>query len=77
MSAKLVQIFADRGVAWSAQRIPTAVNLDFLQPEPSSSSVILMRLNGPRSRPTTFLEKLVAQGIEPGTSGSVARNADQ
>jgi hypothetical protein len=42
------------GVAWSAQRIPTAVNLDFLDPEPPlfnsiSSSVILKRLNGARS----------------------------
>jgi hypothetical protein len=46
MSAKLVPTFADRGVAWSAQRIPTAVNLDFLVPEPllfhsGSSSFIL------------------------------------
>jgi hypothetical protein len=45
------------GVAWSAQRIPTAVNLGFLDPEPvlfhsSSSSVILTRLSRPRSRPT-------------------------
>jgi hypothetical protein len=46
------------GVAWSLQRIPTAVNLGFLDPEPllfrsSSSSVIFTRLSGPRSRPTT------------------------
>jgi hypothetical protein len=46
------------GIAWSVQRIPTAVNLDFLDPEPilflsRSSSVILMRLSGPHSRPTT------------------------
>jgi hypothetical protein len=44
--------------AWSAQRIPTTVNLVFLDPEPlllhsSSSSIILTRLSGPRSRPTT------------------------
>jgi hypothetical protein len=50
---------ADRGVAWSAQQIPTAVNLDFLDPEPllfhpSSSSVNLTKLSGPRSRPTTY-----------------------
>ena len=32
-SAKLVPTFADRGVTWSAQRIPTAVNL-FSGPEP-------------------------------------------
>jgi hypothetical protein len=47
------------GVAWSAQRIPTAVNLNFLDPEPlpfhsSSSSVTLTRLSGPSSSPTTF-----------------------
>jgi hypothetical protein len=53
-----VQLLPVEGVAWSAQRIPTAVNLSFLDPEPlifhsTSSSVILMRLSGPRSRPTT------------------------
>jgi hypothetical protein len=46
------------GVVWSAQRIPTAVNLGFLDPEPllsrsSSSSFIVTRLSGLRSRPTT------------------------
>jgi hypothetical protein len=44
--------------AWSVQRIPTAVNLDFMDPEPLlfhsfSSSVILTKLSGPLSRPTT------------------------
>jgi hypothetical protein len=29
LSAKLVPTFADRGVAWSEQRIPAAVNLRF------------------------------------------------
>jgi hypothetical protein len=53
VSAKWVE-----GVAWSAQRIPTAVNLDFSTPEPllfhsSSSSIVLTRLSGPRSRPPT------------------------
>jgi hypothetical protein len=54
----LVRTFADRGgVAWSAQRIPTVVNLRFLDREPllffsSSSSFIVTRLNGPRSWPT-------------------------
>jgi hypothetical protein len=47
------------GVAWPAQRIPTGVNLVFLDPEPllfhsSSSAVILTTLSGHRSRPTTF-----------------------
>jgi hypothetical protein len=45
-------------VTWSAQRIPMAVNLGFLDPKPlvfhsSSSSVIPARLSGPRSRLTT------------------------
>jgi hypothetical protein len=45
-------------VAWLVQRIPTAVNLGFLDPETqifhsNSSSVILTRLSGPRSRPNT------------------------
>jgi hypothetical protein len=38
---------------------------------PSSSSVVLMRLSGPGSRPTTFFFLVV-----PGTPGSVARNSD-
>jgi hypothetical protein len=47
------------GVEWSAKQIPTSV---FLVPRPqplfflpSSSSIVLTRLSGPRSRPTTFL----------------------
>jgi hypothetical protein len=52
------QVLQTEGVARSAQRIPTAVNLGFVDPEPllfhsSSPSVILVRLSGPRSRPTT------------------------
>jgi hypothetical protein len=54
----IANIWEYRGVAWSAQQIPTAVNLDFLNQEPLlfhsiGSSVILTRLGGPRSRPTT------------------------
>jgi len=33
-------------------------------------------VSGPRSRPTTTQKNLVAPGIEPGTSVSVARNSD-
>jgi hypothetical protein len=45
-------------VSCGAQWIATAINLGFLDLEPlpfhsSSSSVILMRLSGPRYRPTT------------------------
>jgi hypothetical protein len=54
----MCQILRIEGVAWSAQRIPTDVNLDFLDLElllfhSSSSSVTLTRLSGPPSRPTT------------------------
>ena len=73
-----------RGVAWSAQRVPTAVKLCFLDLEPlhfySSSSSIdlrrLTRLSRHRSRPTTTQKNLAVPGIEPGTSVSVARNSD-
>jgi hypothetical protein len=34
LSAKLVPTLADRGVAWSAQRIPTVVNFGFLDRSP-------------------------------------------
>jgi hypothetical protein len=52
------QLLRIKGVAWSAQQIPTAVKLDVLDPEPlhfhsNITSVILTRLCGPRSRPTT------------------------
>src|SRR5215472_1891076 len=65
-----------RGVTWSAQRVPTAVNLCFLDLEPllfysSSSSIDLMRLSGPCSRPTATQKNLVVPGIEPGTSVSI------
>jgi hypothetical protein len=80
LSAKLGQLLWLEDVAWSAQRIPTAVNPGFLEPEPllfnpSSSSVILTRLSGPRSKQHYYSENLVAPGIQPGTSGSVARNS--
>jgi hypothetical protein len=42
----------------------------------SSSSIVVMRLSGPRSRSTTSQKNPVAPGIESGTSGSVARNSD-
>jgi hypothetical protein len=48
---------------------PTAV-ISVSRPEPllflpSSSSVVLTRLSGPRSRPTTSQKNLVAPGTEP------------
>jgi hypothetical protein len=51
------QLLRIEGVAWSVQRVPTAVKLDYVDPEPllfhsGSSSIIPMRLSGPRSRLT-------------------------
>jgi hypothetical protein len=64
LSAKLLPTFADGGVSRSQRRgAPTAVN-DISRPEPllfhsSSSSIVLRRLNVPRSGPgaTRFCEK--------------------
>jgi hypothetical protein len=52
----------------------------FSRPKPlifpsSSSSVILTRLSGSRSRTTPLQKTLVAPVLEPGTSISVARNS--
>jgi hypothetical protein len=51
------QLSRIESVAWSAERIPTAVYFGFLDRRSyclsSSSSIILTRLSGPRSRPTT------------------------
>jgi hypothetical protein len=78
------QLFRIEGVAWSAQRIPRPL-IRFSWPEPllfhsSSSSVILARLSGPAEwtpfQTHYFSENLVAPGVKPGTSGSVARNSD-
>jgi hypothetical protein len=53
LSAKLVPTFVGRGC-----RVVSATDLGFLDPEPllffsSSSSLVLTRLSGPRSRPIT------------------------
>jgi hypothetical protein len=53
-------------------RFTGPVSLLFL---PSSSSIVLTRLSGPSSRPTTSQKILLSPGIVPGTSGSVARNS--
>jgi hypothetical protein len=60
---------------------PTAVNINFLDLEPllfhsSSSSVTLTKLSGPPFQTHYFSENLVVPRIEPGVSGSVARNSD-
>jgi hypothetical protein len=64
--------FSWRGCRVVSATDPHGRNLRFLDPKPllfhsSSSAIILTRLSGPRSRPTT------SQKIEPGSSGSVAR----
>jgi hypothetical protein len=68
------------GVAWSAQRIPTAVNFGFL--DRNRYFPFKQLLNYPHEAERTpfqthyFSENLVAPGIELGTSGSVVRNSD-
>jgi hypothetical protein len=59
------------GVVWSAQQIPTAVNLDFLYPEP-----VTFPFKWAAFQNRYFSENLVVPVIEPGTSESVARNSD-
>jgi hypothetical protein len=66
------QLFADRGVPCGQRNGSIRPYSRFSRQEPllflpSSSSVVLTRLSGPRSRPTTFFF-LVVQGIEPGPS---------
>jgi hypothetical protein len=62
------QLLRIEGATWSAWRIPTDVLSVFYTGAatflPSSSSVVLTRLSGPCSKPTTFVS-LVVPGIEP------------
>jgi hypothetical protein len=67
------------GVAWSAQRIPTADNFGLLDRRRYFSIQVAPQLSsrgwvGPVPDPL-FLRKSVAPGTEPETSGSVARNS--
>jgi hypothetical protein len=62
------------------ERFHTTVNLGFLGPEPllflpGGSAIIHAILSGPISGPH-YSEEAVAPEIEPGASGSVARNCD-
>jgi hypothetical protein len=72
------QLLRIKGATWSAWRIPTAVFSVFLTGAAtllsSSSSVVLMRLSGPRSRPTNFFSG--SAGNQTRASGSVAKNSD-
>jgi hypothetical protein len=80
MSVKLLPTFVDRGCRVVSATDPKAINLDFRDTEPllsysSSFSVILTRRVEPVPDPL-FLRKSDSTGIEPGISGSVARNSD-
>jgi hypothetical protein len=66
-------------VAWSAQRIPTVVNLVFLDRSryfflPSSSEVVLTRLSGPCSRPTASHKICKRRESNPGPGRYVEDN---
>jgi hypothetical protein len=63
LSAKLVPTLADRGVSRGQHNdSPTVVNFRFSRSEPlfpcNISSIIITRLSGPRSRPTTSQKKI-------------------
>jgi hypothetical protein len=76
------EVFANflqiEGATWSAWRIPTAVFSIFYPGAAtflsSSSSVVLTRLSGTRSRPTTFFSG--SAGNRTWASGSVAKNSN-
>jgi hypothetical protein len=75
----LVPTFSDRGVPRDqGNGSPPPLNSIFYTEaatlHSSSTSVILMRMRGPRSRPTASQRNVVATGIEHGTTMSVARN---
>ena len=73
-SAKLVPTFCgQRGVTWSARRVPTAVNLLFSRPGAATFFFIQVApqltsrgLSGPRSRPTTTQKIWQSRGSNPG-----------
>jgi hypothetical protein len=72
--------FADKGVTRHHRDGSIRPYCRISRPEPlvflsSSSSVVLTRLSGPRSRPTTS-RKICSAGNRTRTSGSVARNSD-
>jgi hypothetical protein len=63
------QLLRIQGAMWSAWRTPTAVFSVPSRPEPllflpSSSSIVITRLSGPRSRAHYLSENLVASGME-------------
>jgi hypothetical protein len=56
-----------RGVAWAVQQVLTAVSFSLHYPHKAEQTLFLIY---------HFSENMVAPGIKPGTSGSVARNSD-
>jgi hypothetical protein len=67
------------GFTWSAQRIPTVVNLSSLDRSRYSLEIAFNYSHEAEWTPFQthyFSENLVVPGIEPGTSGSVGRNSD-
>jgi hypothetical protein len=75
LSAKLVPTLADIGCrVVSAMVPPQSFNFGFL--DRSRSSIIITRLSGPRSRPTTSQKKLGSAWNRTRTCVSVARNFD-
>jgi hypothetical protein len=74
LSAKLVPTFADRGYRVVSTTDPYVRNLGYSMPEPlfflsSSSTIVLSRLSGPRSRPTGSQKKRRYVGSETGWLG--------
>jgi hypothetical protein len=74
LSEKLVPTFADIGVSRGQRNRSPRPYYRISRPEPllfppGTSSIVLTRLSG-------FSGNVVAPGIEPGISGSVARNSD-
>jgi hypothetical protein len=80
LSAKLVSILREEGVAWSPQLNLTTVNLSFL--DRSNYFSFKQFVSYPYEAEWTpfqthnFSKKLVEASIESGTSGSVAKNSD-
>jgi hypothetical protein len=73
------QLLRIDGVTWSAQWIPTAVNMGFQDRSRYLSIQVAPQPHEAEWTPFQthyFSENLVAQGIEPGPSGSVARHSD-
>jgi hypothetical protein len=78
LSAKQCRLLRVEGVTWSAQRIPTAVNLGFLDRSRFFKQLLSCDHEAEWTPfQTPYLsENLVGPGIEPGPTGSVARNSD-